>query len=204
MTFSIIVPNASQSPGLFPAQNNTNFQRIKDIVNNDHNWTDSSSASQGIHRQATFINRGTPVGLPAGNGVLYSQADGTGASQLRWYNGATDTPVTRVGQILIGTGSKALTTVSSGNMFTVPANSFGYIYMWIAGSLLSCANILWQSSADRVVCQQIPSYLGTSSSGTTIPIIFDNSLIFMSLDLTPKTSSASFNGTYQFRVFQVA
>lgn len=204
MTFSIVVPNATQSPGLFPAQNNTNFQRLKDIINNDHNFTDSTSLSQGIHKRVTLINQATPIGLPAGNGILYSQADGTGASQLRWYNGASDTQITAVGQILIGAGSKALTTVSSGNMFTVPANSFGYIYMWINGSLLTCAQILWQSTANTVVCQQIPSYLGTSSSGTRIPIIFDNSVIFPTLDLTPKTSSGSFDGTYQYRVFKVA
>jgi len=119
MTFSIIVPNANQSPGLFPTQNNTNFQRIKDIVNNDHNWTNSSSASQGIHKQCTFINRTTPVGLPAGNGVLYSQADTTGASQLRWYNGASDVQVTNSGEVLVASGNKALTTVSSGSIYTV-------------------------------------------------------------------------------------
>jgi len=204
MTFSIIVPNANQSPGLFPTQNNTNFQRIKDIVNNDHNWTNSSSASQGIHKQCTFINRTTPVGLPAGNGVLYSQADTTGASQLRWYNGASDVQVTNSGEVLVASGNKALTTVSSGSIYTVAPNSFGYIYMWVAGGLLTCSTMLWQSSSDRVVMQIIPTYLGTSSSGTTIPIIFDNSVILPTLAITPKTSSSSFNGTYQYRVFQVA
>jgi hypothetical protein len=204
MTFSIIVPNANQSPGLFPTQNNTNFQRIKDIVNNDHNWTDSTSASQGIHKQCTFINRTTPVGLPAGNGVLYSQADTTGASQLRWYNGASDVQITNSGEILIGSGSAALTTTST-NIFTVPDNSFGYMYLWRAGSLFTGAYILWQS-AGYAIMQMTATYLGSSasSSGAIIPIIFDNSIITQSLNLLAKTSSSSFNGTYQYRIFKVA
>mgnify|MGYP001590969589 CR=1 FL=1 len=202
MTYVIIVPNATQSPGLFPAQNNENFLRIKDIVNNDHNWTDSSSASQGIHKQSTYINRATPVTLTAGNGILYSQADTAGASQLFWYNGAANSQLTNT-DFLVATGEKALTTVSSGSIFTVPPNSFGHIYMWISGSLLNGATILWQSSADTVVMQQIPSYSGTSSAGTIIPIIFDNNIITTTLAITPKTSAASYNGTYQFRIFQV-
>ena len=96
MTYSTTVPNASQSPCLFPAQANTNFLRIKDIVNNDHNWTDTTSASQGVHRQVTLIDRTPPVSLPAGtNGILFSE-DVSGASQLRYYNGSSTYPLTPV------------------------------------------------------------------------------------------------------------
>lgn len=123
MTFNIIVPNQGSSPGIFPAQNNTNFLRLKDIINNDHNFTDSSSLSQGIHKQATFINRNTPVGLPAGNGILYSQADTTGASQLHWYNGATDVQITPGVQAVSGSVSLISTQLST--VFADP----GYAYM---------------------------------------------------------------------------
>jgi hypothetical protein len=135
MTFSIVVPNASQSPGLFPAQNNTNFQRLKDIINNEHNFTDSSSVAQGIHKQCTMINRDTPVGLPAGNGVLYSQADGSGASQLHWYNGASDVvltppisnaPLKVTGSVVLANSGGGST---SGTIYTVPANSQGTIFV---------------------------------------------------------------------------
>lgn len=128
MTFSVTVPNASQSPGLFPAQNNINFLRLKDILNNDHNFTDSSTPSQGIHKQVTLINRSAPGSLPVGNGILYSAVDTFGLSQLRWYNGSSDSQVSNTGSVLIGSGNVAITTLST-PMFTVPANSFGYIYM---------------------------------------------------------------------------
>lgn len=99
MTYTIIAPNASQSPGLFPAQCNTNWQRLLDIINNDHNFLNTASAPQGIHRQCTMINRAAPVGvLPAGNGIFYSRDD-SGASQLHWYNGATDYQITPVPDI---------------------------------------------------------------------------------------------------------
>lgn len=94
MTFSISVPNATQSPGLFPAQNNTNFQRLKEIINNDHNFLDTAGAAQGIHRQTTLINRSAPGGLTAGNGILYSALDSNSLSQLNWYNGVSNRQIT--------------------------------------------------------------------------------------------------------------
>jgi hypothetical protein len=94
MTFSINVPNAAQSPGLFPAQNNTNFLRLRDIINNDHNFTNSAAAAQGIHKQVTLINRSTPVGLTAGNAIVYTKPDIFGATQLWLYNGATNQQLT--------------------------------------------------------------------------------------------------------------
>jgi hypothetical protein len=140
MTFSITVPNASQSPGLFPAQNNTNFQRLKDIINNDHNFTDTTAANQGVHRQVTLIDRSAPVGLPSGtNGILYSE-DVSGASQLRYYNGSQTyflTPglsywasVNSNGAILSQSGGLTVTFISVGNYlitFTTPqtTNSYG-------------------------------------------------------------------------------
>lgn len=198
MTFNIIVPNANQSPGVFPAQNNTNFQRIKEIVNNDHNWTDSAAADEGIHKQATFINRASPGALPFGNGILYSKNDAVGLAQLRWYNGDTDLQMSN-GMNLITRGTVSLTTLSVASIFTVPDVSFGTIFMWNTTSFLS-AFIQWQSVAGIVSCLQVPAYLGTSSSGTIIPILFTNA---GNLELRPKTSDVSFNGTYRYRVFQV-
>lgn len=127
MTFSITVPNAAQSPGLFPAQNNTNFSRLKDIINNDHNFTNSAAAAQGIHKQATFINRAAPAGaLAAGNGILFaSQIDGT--SQLSWYNGVKTYqltpvnagPIAIVGSVSVTAGSTSpvLITTTGKNYF---------------------------------------------------------------------------------------
>jgi len=141
MTFSITVPNASQSPGLFPAQANTNFQRIKEIVNNDHNWLDTAGASQGIHRQVTLINRDAPVGLPAGNGIVYSR-DISGVAELFWYNGSTDNQITPVAAApLKVTGSEVLNSgITSGNIYAVPANTQGTIFV----NYISPSSSLWR------------------------------------------------------------
>ena len=95
MTFDPNVPNASQSPGLFPPQNNTNFARLKTIINADHVFNDSPQATDGVHRQCTMIARAMPVGLPTGtNAILYTWLDSLSRAQLRFYNGALDFQLT--------------------------------------------------------------------------------------------------------------
>lgn len=95
MTFDPNVPNASQSPGLFPAQNNTNFARLKTIINADHVFNDTAQTTDGVHRQVTLISRAVPVSLPGGtNAILYSWVDALSRTQLRFYNGSTDVQLT--------------------------------------------------------------------------------------------------------------
>ncbi len=95
MTFNPSVPNAAQSPGLFPAQNSTNFTRLKTIINADHVFNDTAQTTDGLHRQVTLINRATPVVLPAGsNGILYSKLDTLSATQLNFWNGVTNFQIT--------------------------------------------------------------------------------------------------------------
>src|SRR3569623_1017030 len=95
MTFNPSVPNAAQSPGLFPPQNSTNFTRLKTLINADHVFNDTAQTTDGVHRQCTMIARAMPVGLPVGtNSILYSWLDTLGRTQLRFYNGATDVQLT--------------------------------------------------------------------------------------------------------------
>lgn len=95
MTFDPNVPNASQSPGVFPAQNNTNFARLKTIINADHVFNDTAQTTDGVHRQVTMIARASPVGLPTGtNAILYAWVDSQSRTQLRFYNGAVDIQLT--------------------------------------------------------------------------------------------------------------
>lgn len=95
MSFDANVPNASQSPGLFPGQSNTNFTRLKNIINADHVFNDSAQATDGVHRQCTMIARASPGSLPAGtNSILYTWLDSGSKAQLRFYNGVTDQIIT--------------------------------------------------------------------------------------------------------------
>ena len=95
MTYNPNVPNASQSPGLFPTQNNTNFARLKTLINADHVFNDSAQSTDGVHRQVTMVARTTPVSLPAGtNAILYTKVDTLGASQLNFWNGSENFLIT--------------------------------------------------------------------------------------------------------------
>ena len=132
MTFDPNIPNAGQSPGLFPPQNNQNFARIKTIINADHVFNDTTQSTDGFHRQCTMIARAQPVALPTGsNAILYSWLDGAGQTQLRFYNGATDYQLTPLvaGPTKV-TGSVALAgNATSGTIYTIPDNSFGTIFV---------------------------------------------------------------------------
>ena len=203
MTFNIVVPNAGQSPGVFPAQNNTNFSRLKTIINADHNFTDSIAASEGAHKKATFINLSPqPIGFPAGtNGILYSFPDSDGASQLRWYNGASDQQVTG-GDNLLASGTAVVATNSVAVIYTLPAaDGFGMIYMWVDANPTKMMSAIWTSNAAGVNIGVIPTKTPPVSTGTEkYPIFFNISL---SLDISPFTSSATFNGTYNYRIYRL-
>lgn len=132
MTFDPNVPNAGQSPGLFPPQNNTNFARLKTIINADHVFNDTAQTTDGVHRQVTMISRAQPVVLPGGtNSILYSWLDGAGQTQLRFYNGANDFQLTPLGSAPTKvTGSVALAgNATSGTIYTIPDNSYGTIFV---------------------------------------------------------------------------
>lgn len=100
MTFDPNVPNAGQSPGLFPAQMNTDLARLKTIINAEHVFNDTTAVTDGVHRQMTTIDRADPSTLITGtNAVLYSKAI-SGASQLFFYNGVNVQQITPFAQTI--------------------------------------------------------------------------------------------------------
>lgn len=139
MTFDPNVPNASQSPGLFPPQNNTNFARLKTIINADHVFNDSPQTTDGVHRQCTMIARAMPGGLPGGtNAILYSWLDSQSRTQLRFYNGATDVQLTPP-QELYPIRVAGVVSVGAGADTTIYADP-GFRYAgtgWAAGTGLN-------------------------------------------------------------------
>lgn len=133
MTFDPNIPNAGQSPGLFPPHNNTNFARLKTIINADHVFNDTAQSTDGFHRQVTMIARAQPGALPTGsNSILYSWLDGAGQTQLRFYNGANDFQITPI----VNTGPTKITGIVnvtgdglSAAVYTVPTNTFLTIFV---------------------------------------------------------------------------
>lgn len=100
MTFDPNVPNAGQSPGLFPAQMNTDLARLKTIINAEHVFNDTAAVTDGVHRYMTTINRSDPGSLVAGtNAVLYTKTI-AGKTQLFFYNGVNVQQVTPFAQTI--------------------------------------------------------------------------------------------------------
>jgi hypothetical protein len=116
MTFDPSVPNASQSPGLFPPQNSTNFNRLQTIIGADHVFNNTAQTTDGVHKQVTLIARAIPVVLPAGtNAILYTALDSLGQAQLNFYNGTLNFIITPPPLRIVGTA-------------TIPASSTVTIY----------------------------------------------------------------------------
>ncbi len=97
MTFDPNVPNAGQSPGVFPVQNSTNFGVLKTIINRDHIFNDTPGVNDntGTHRQVTMTARSQPVALPTGtNSIAYTWIDAFGRAQFMFYDGNINVQMT--------------------------------------------------------------------------------------------------------------
>lgn len=126
--FNPIVPLSTESPGVFPAQNNGNFTRLKTLISGDHIFNDSDAANDGTHKQVTTTFRADPTSLPMDtNGMIFNKLDTvSNASQLYWYDGTNIEQMTGQTKVLTG---KA--TVAADTSLVIFANP-GYTYMAIA------------------------------------------------------------------------
>ncbi len=131
MSYNVIVPSAGASPGVFPGQNNANFQRLLDIINAEHNFTTGSSDTQGIHRRVTLISypTGQPPSVTVGNGILYTIADVNNIAQLHWLSNGGDVQLTPGIQYFTGVTSVASNATET--IFADPGYSY-QAYVWAA------------------------------------------------------------------------
>lgn len=197
MSFDPNVPNASQSPGLFPVQNSTNFTRLKTIINSDHVFNDTAQSTDGYHKQMTLVARATPSSLPSGsNAVLYTKLNGASQAQLRFYNGNQDYQITPSPDFIFGTINFPNTNNYHG-ITNVPPNVYGEVFLYKDGLIQVGA---FESTATTVsgfsYAQNFPSSSNTSGS------------IILKLGFTSETSgltlvAKSFSGTgvWNYRLF---
>lgn len=197
MTYDPVTPNAGQSPGVFPTGNNTNFARLKTIINADHVFNDTAQADDGAHRKMTMVNLSAdPVALPAGtNGIVYSKVV-SGETQMFFYNGVRISQFTS-GEVLL-TGTVAVTSAFS-TIVAIPANMFGEVYLYKArfiqvGAFVSDASVVnGYSYAEKFESGSGASQilrLGFDASGAS------------GLNLRVRNdSSSSFDGTWTYKIF---
>ena len=70
MTFDASIPLASDSPGIFPAQSQQNFQRLLALLGADHQFNLSAAATDGYHN-LIHMTQQAPTGALSGIGRLY-------------------------------------------------------------------------------------------------------------------------------------
>lgn len=73
MTYVANTPLASDSPGIFPSQAQTNFARLKTIIGADHQFNDSALANDGYHNLIHMTEQAPTGALPA-TGRLYAKS----------------------------------------------------------------------------------------------------------------------------------
>ena len=151
MTFNTNVPDASQSPGLFPTQNNTNFTRLQAIIAGDHQFNNTEPSAppnnDGVHKQVTLINRANPSSVPTGsNSMFYGKAATDAVNELWFFDGGGFAQVNW--RELVGTVVMNHSTFTK--IATVPAGVYGYVYLYSScaatGPIISAGTFVSNSS----------------------------------------------------------
>lgn len=133
MSFNPAVPLSTDSPGVFPAQNQTNMTRLQTLVGADHQFNLSAAANDGWHNLIHLIPQ-TPSGALAGTGRFYSK-DVSGSIQAFYMDQAGTeyqlTPTTSLGPTKI-TGHAVLNPATSQLVFNGAGSDnyagFGVVY----------------------------------------------------------------------------
>lgn len=195
MTFDPNVPNGSQSPGQFPAQNLTNYTRLKALINGNHVFNDTAQPDDGIHKRCDYtdiFNNTDPTVLPAGAvGVSYTQVvDGLG--KFKYFDGTNISFLTHL------TGTVTINSSTFVTIRAIPANVFGEVYLYKgrfiqAGSFVSDAGIVNGYSYSQ-------KYVDGSGASQILNLGFDGAGA-NALNLTVKnTSGSSFNGLWTYKI----
>jgi len=200
MSFDPNVPNASQSPGLFPMQNSANFAQLKKIITKDHVFNDTAQATDGYHRQMTMIARSSPGSLPTGaNSILYTSLDGASKPQLRFYNGTKDYQITPTQDFEFGT----VNIMDLTNFFvvhSVPANVYGEIFFFKdliiqPGAFVSNATVVNGYTYGK-------TFSTSSSTDLSVSLTMAFSTSATNLDLKVKMAPGNNNsGVWSYRLF---
>lgn len=75
MTFNAAVPLNSDSPAIFPAQNQTNMARLQTLLGADHQFNLTAAADDGYHN-LIHMTQQAPAGVLAATGRLYVKTSG--------------------------------------------------------------------------------------------------------------------------------
>lgn len=117
MTFNAAVPLNSDSPSIFPAQNQTNMSRLQTLLGADHQFNLSAAANDGYHN-LVHLTQQAPSGALAATGRLYVKSSGGAISLFYMDDAGVEyqlTPSSPIRAIVNfnGTGSTGSKTIRS-------------------------------------------------------------------------------------------
>lgn len=93
MSFNASVPLNSDSPSIFPAQNQTNMTRLQTIVGADHQFNLTAAADDGYHN-LIHLTQQAPSGALAALGRLYGKSSSGRVHQFYMDSAGTEYQIT--------------------------------------------------------------------------------------------------------------
>ena len=223
MTWSASIPNAGESPALFPAQAQTNWARLNAIITADHLFSTTSSSDQGYHKIVHWVNQGGDLGdnSPApstGVGQLYTKTvtttgnvsstagasehicfqPGTGGGALQ-ESSITACPLRAAVSFQGRTSAGAVTINFAHNVSSVTRNSTGSYTINFTTNMPSIYYIP-QITASRTTNENPSTIIGVPKGGTyTNAFAVDTFTVFFSRTTTqefkdPNTACLMFYG----------
>lgn len=192
MSFNTVVPNAGQSPGIFPTQCNTNFSRLQALISGDHQFNNSVAQNDGKHKQVTYIDRVNPVApLPTGTNIIsFSKQVFDTISDLYTFNGnAIDQQSWRSLE-----GTKVVVVPTDAVISAVPTNCYGYVFM-IKTSVSPPAISTAFFASNGTVMSIFANSPVNASSTVVVPVV-----AFSSAGLNIVATGVNGSGTYQYKI----
>lgn len=135
MTFNPAVPLNSDSPSVFPSQNQTNMSRLQTLIGANHQFNNTAATDDGYHNLIVMTPQ-APTGALAGYGRLYVKSNG-GVIQLFYMTDAGTeiqiTPDDLLNPIKVN-GSQSLGSGASTVVFNKAYDFTGFGTVFIAGT----------------------------------------------------------------------
>lgn len=117
MTFNASVPLNSDSPSIFPSQNQTNMGRLQTLLGADHQFNLSAAADDGYHN-LIHMTQQAPSGVLAATGRGYAKSSGGRIHQFYMDDQGTEYQITpampiRASVNFIGNGAVGVQSLRS-------------------------------------------------------------------------------------------
>lgn len=117
MTFNASTPLNTDSPSIFPAQNQTNMSRLQILLGADHQFNLTAAADDGYHN-VIHMTQQAPSGVLAGTGRYYAKSSAGKINAFYLDDSGADYQITptlpiRASVNFNGTGAVGLQTIRS-------------------------------------------------------------------------------------------